>query len=77
MDRATFSRISTHGLVRVAVAVPRVRVADPRLNAEVQTIVAPQSCWRMHSLSSPTVLTGPAALRGANAHTRRSSSGNR
>src|SRR4051812_26168701 len=34
MDLPRFSRIATHGFVRVAVAVPRIRVADAPFNPE-------------------------------------------
>jgi NAD+ synthase (glutamine-hydrolysing) len=34
MDRDAFFRPETHGFVRVAVAVPRIRVADPAFNAQ-------------------------------------------
>ena len=34
MDEASFKRPQQHGFVRVAVAVPRIRVADPAFNAE-------------------------------------------
>ena len=34
MDRDTFFDPRSHGFVRLAVAVPQIRVADPQYNAE-------------------------------------------